>query len=376
MRVLVAGGGTGGHFYPALAVMEALKKDDPAIELGYVGTRRGIEARILPSYPWIRFFPIHARGISRESVGKGIYAVFLLFVAFIETALVFLRFRPQLVIGMGGYASFAPLFLGSLLGRVIPIRTVIHEQNLVAGLTNRILSRFVDKVLVSYPRTREDFPHARRVVVTGNPIREEFLLSKRSEAAYRRFGLVPGKKTVLVFGGSRGSSTLVRALLQKIDAIAADGELQVLLVTGDAEDENAIRKAFADEGVKNVIVRRYIDRMGEAFALADLIVSRAGATTLAEITSCGKPALLVPWPGAAEDHQRRNARYLAAAGACAVAEEDELLEEGLAPVIEAMVRDEVRLNRIGRNAAQVGQRSAVRLILGEIESLARGEAQT
>ncbi|RLE37900.1 hypothetical protein DRJ12_02175 [Candidatus Acetothermia bacterium] len=258
----------------------------------------------------------------------------------------------------------------------MPIRTVIHEQNLVAGLTNRILSRFVDKVLVSYPRTREDFPRARRVVVTGNPIREEFLRSKRSEAAYRRFGLVPGKKTVLVFGGSRGSSTLVRALLQKIDAIAADGELQVLLVTGDAEDENAIRKAFADEGVKNVIVRRYIDRMGEAFALADLIVSRAGATTLAEITSCGKPALLVPWPGAAEDHQRRNARYLAAAGACAVAEEDELLEEGLAPVIEAMVRDEVRLNRIGRNAAQVGQRSAVRLILGEIESLARGEAQT
>ncbi len=375
MRILVAGGGTGGHFYPALAVMEALVRKEPEVSLGYVGTKRGIEARILPSYPWIRFYPIHARGLGRGNIVQNILALSLLLVAFLETAWIFIRFRPRLVIGMGGYASFTPVILGAILGRFIPIRTVIHEQNLVAGLTNRILSRFVDKVLVSYPQTRRDFPRARRVVVTGNPIRQEFLLAQRSEAAYRRFGLDPAKKTVLVFGGSRGSTALISSLLRAMEPLSRDDGLQVLLVTGDAEDENAIRKAFNDGGVKNVIVRRYIDRMGEAFALADLIVSRAGATTLAEITSCGKPALLVPWAGAADDHQRKNAHYLEQVQACAVAEEKDLMEKGLAPLIEEIVKDEERLIRMGRNAARVGRRYATSLILGELESLAR-EART
>ncbi len=375
MRVLVAGGGTGGHFYPALAVMEALARRKSEISLGYAGTKKGIEARILPSYPWIKFYPIHIRGLGRGNIAQNVLTLLLLPVAFFETVWIFIRFRPQLVIGMGGYASFTPVLLGSILGRFLPIRTVIHEQNLTAGLTNRILSRFVDKVLVSYPQTKEDFPRARCVVVTGNPIRQEFLLAQRSEAAYRRFGLDPAKKTVLVFGGSRGSTALITLLLQATESLSRDDDLQVLLVTGEAEDENAIRRAFADGGVKNVVVRRYIDRMGEAFALADLIVSRAGATTLAEITSCGKPALLVPWAGAADDHQRKNAHYLKEAEACAVAEEEELVEKGLAPLIEAIVRDEEKLARMGRNAARIGKRSATRLIIGEIESLAR-EAQT
>jgi len=180
---------------------------------------------------------------------------------------------------------------------------------------------------------------------------------------------------VLVFGGSRGSTALITLLLQATESLARDNDLQVLLVTGEAEDENAIRRAFADGGVKNVVVRRYIDRMGEAFAISDLIVSRAGATTLAEITSCGKPALLVPWAGAADDHQRKNAHYLKEAEACAVAEEEELEEKGLAPLIEAIVRDEEKLARMGRNAARVGKRSATRLIIGELERLAR-EART
>lgn len=375
MRILVAGGGTGGHFYPALAVMEALARKEPEVSLGYVGTKRGIEARILPSYPWIRFYPIHARGLGRGNIMQNIYALLLLIAAFLETAWIFIRFRPQLVMGMGGYASFAPVLLGAVLGRFLPIRTVIHEQNLIAGLTNRILSRFVDKVLVSYSQTKGDFPRAQRVVVTGNPIRQEFLLAQRSEAAYRRFGLDPKRKTVLVFGGSRGSTALISSLLRAMEPLSRDDDLQVLLVTGDAEDENAIRKAFNDGGVKNVVVRRYIDRMGEAFALADLIVSRAGATTLAEITSCGKPSLLVPWAGAADDHQRKNAHYLEQAQACAVAEEKDLMEKGLAPLIEEIVKDKERLVRMGRNAARVGRRYATRLILGELESLAR-EART
>ncbi len=371
MHVLVAGGGTGGHFYPALAVMEELANRDPHIKLGYIGTNRGIEARILPSYPWIRFYPIHARGLTRGHHLQAAYALVLLVVAFIETLIVFIRFRPRLVIGMGGYASFPPLFLGAILGKLLPIRTVIHEQNLAAGLTNRILARMVNKVLVSYPQTRREFRHARQVVVTGNPIRAEFLNAHRSPEVYRRFGLDPERKTVLVFGGSRGSSALITALINASDKLAQDEHVQVLLVTGDAEDENAIQAAFAAAGVKNVHVRRYIEHMGEAFAIADLIVSRAGATTLAEITSCGKPALIVPWEGAADNHQRKNADYLQQAQACVVAAEQEVVGAGLAKLIEEMVGDKQRLSRLAHNAARFGRRHAVSLILGELEPLAR-----
>ncbi len=371
MHVLVAGGGTGGHFYPALAVMEELADRDPHIKLGYIGTNRGIEARILPSYPWIRFYPIHARGLARGRRLQAAYALLLLVIAFIETVIVFIRFRPQLVIGMGGYASFPPLFLGAILGKLLPIRTVIHEQNLAAGLTNRILARVVDKVLVSYPQTRRDFRRARQVIVTGNPIRAEFLNAQRSPRVYRQFGLDPNRKTVLVFGGSRGSSALITALINAGGKLAQDDHVQVLLVTGDAEDENAIQSAFTAAGVKNVHVRRYIEHMGEAFAIADLIVSRAGATTLAEITSCGKPALIVPWEGAADNHQRKNADYLQQAQACVVAAEQEVVGAGLAKLIEEMVVDEQRLSRLAHNAARFGRRHAVSLILGELEPLAR-----
>ena len=371
MRVLVAGGGTGGHFYPALAVMEELIRRHPEVNVAYVGTRRGIEARILPSYPWIKFYPIHVRGLGRGSYIQNARSLLLLVVAFIETTWVFIRFRPHLVVGMGGYASFPPTFLGAVLGKFFRIRTVIHEQNLTAGLTNRVLARFVDKVLLSYPQTKQELPRVRQVVVTGNPIREEFLRAQRTPETYQRFGLDPERKTVLVFGGSRGSSALINALLTAGNRLANDDQLQVLLVTGDAEDENAIRTAFAAAGVTNVHVHRYIDRMGEAFAIADLIVSRAGATTLAEITSCGKPALLVPWRGAADDHQRKNAYYLKQVHGCAVAEEQEVAENGLVKLIEEMIGDEQQLSQLARNAARIGRRHAVNLILGELESLAR-----
>ncbi len=373
MRVLIAGGGTGGHFYPALAVMEALLKRQSGVRLAYVGTRRGIEARILPSYPWIRFFPIHARGLDRGRLLQNLRALALVLFATLEAFWVFLRFRPRVVIGMGGYASFPAVLVGIILGKVLPIRTLIHEQNAVPGLTNRLLSRFVDRVLVSYKSTRQALPSARRLVVTGNPIRREFLLAKRTEALYTRFGLDPRRKTILVFGGSQGSAALTTAVLQARTAIARNERTQVLLVTGNSAEADAIRREFHDAGAKNVVIHRYIERMGEAFALADLIVSRAGATTLAEITSCGKPALLVPWDGAAGGHQWANAQELNAAGGCLLAKEGAGLDEALDRLIGQMLTGEETLARMGKNAARFGRRGATLQILREIEAVA-GEA--
>ncbi len=372
MRVLIAGGGTGGHFYPALAVMEELSQREPEARLAYIGTRRGIEGRILPSYPWIRFFPIHARGLERGNLWQNLYAILLLFLAFLETFSAIVRFRPQIIIGMGGYASFPAVLLGSLLGRVISIRTVIHEQNAIAGLTNRILAPFVDKVLVSYPQSKASFSRARRVAVTGNPIRKEFLLAKRTADTYKRFDLDPDKQTVLVFGGSHGSTALTTAIIQAKGSIAKSERLQVLLVTGKSGEERVIREEFNRAGVHNIVVRQYIEKMGEAFAVADLVVSRAGATTLAEITSCGKPALLVPWGGAAGGHQWENARTLREENACALVNEADILEHGLVKLICQMVGDREALTQMAHNSMRIGKRQATTLILGEIMTLAEG----
>jgi UDP-N-acetylglucosamine--N-acetylmuramyl-(pentapeptide) pyrophosphoryl-undecaprenol N-acetylglucosamine transferase len=372
MRVLIAGGGTGGHFYPALAVMEELSQREPEARLAYIGTRRGIEGRILPAYPWIRFFPIHARGFERGNIWQNLYAIVLLFLAFLETLIAIVRFRPQIIIGMGGYASFPAVLLGSLLGQIIPIRTVIHEQNAIAGLTNRILAPFVNKVLVSYPQSKASFPRARRIAVTGNPIRKEFLLAKRTAEAYKRFDLDPDKQTVLVFGGSHGSTALTTAIIQAKGSIAKSERLQVLLVTGKSGEERVIREEFNRAGVHNIVVRQYIERMGEAFAVADLVVSRAGATTLAEITSCGKPALLVPWGGAAGGHQWENARALREENACTLVNEADILEHGLVELICQMVGDREALTQMAHNSMRMGKRQATTLILGEIMTLTEG----
>jgi len=371
MIILIAGGGTGGHFYPALAMCEGLRKKYPEAQFAHIGTKCGVEARVLPSYPWIRFHPILAGGLNRKSWMKNVLATIRLSLGFVQTVIVFLRFRPQLVIGVGGYSSFGPVLLGAFLGRVFPIRTTIHEQNVIGGLANRWLSRFVDLVMLSFPQSERSFPHARKMVVTGNPIREEFLHVKRSPALYRHFGLDPERRTILVFGGSKGSAEISEQVLLGKDAIARNNNLQILLITGDPETEMAIQADLTATGVRNIVVKGYVHHMGAAFAIADLVVCRAGATSLAEITSCGKASLLVPWKEAADDHQRKNARLMEEARACIVADEEDIVRHGLVDSILGQMDDELGLERLAGNARRLGQRSAESLILGEIRSLMR-----
>jgi UDP-N-acetylglucosamine--N-acetylmuramyl-(pentapeptide) pyrophosphoryl-undecaprenol N-acetylglucosamine transferase len=371
MRVMVAGGGTGGHFYPGLAMLEGLRECNPDMRAAYVGTRSGIEARVLPSHPWIRFYPIHVRGFTRHGIAGCLWTILRLAVALLETLLIFVRFRPQIVIGVGGYCSFPPVFLGAIIGRLLRIRTVIHEQNVVAGLANRRLSRFVDLVFVSFPQTERSFPRARRLVVTGNPIREEFLHVKRSEGLYRRFGLDPRRRTILVFGGSKGSTQIMEQILHAKDVVGANDGLQLLLVTGNDGAADSIRRELDASAVDNIVVESYVDQMGAAFAIADLVVCRAGATSLAEITACGKASILIPWREAADDHQWENARLLKAEEACALADDEVIVERNLVRLIVNLIRDELALERLAGNAARLGKRGAKALILGEIQSMMR-----
>jgi UDP-N-acetylglucosamine--N-acetylmuramyl-(pentapeptide) pyrophosphoryl-undecaprenol N-acetylglucosamine transferase len=373
-NVMIAGGGTGGHVYPAMAIIQGLRQGMPEANVAYVGTRRGLEARAVRQVPWVRFFPIHARGLDRYGRAASLRAAGWLLTGFVETLVLFVRFRPRVVVGVGGYSSFPPVLLAACLGRILPIRTAIHEQNAIPGLANRWLSRLVDVVLVSYPMAAAAFPHARKVVITGNPIREEFLRERKSDAAYREFGLDPRRRTVLVFGGSNGSPELVEQVLEAKEALAERNDLQVLLVTGGAQPEEDVRRELAAAGVRNVEVRSYIDRMATAFAIADLIVARAGATTLAEITTCGKPAVLVPWRGAADDHQWENARVLERAEACRLASPQQTAGKrgDLVEQVLRLVKDDAALTRLAGNARRLGQRQASSLILGEIQALVRG----
>jgi UDP-N-acetylglucosamine--N-acetylmuramyl-(pentapeptide) pyrophosphoryl-undecaprenol N-acetylglucosamine transferase len=372
MRVLVAGGGTGGHFYPGLAMIEGLRERDPDVKVAYIGTRSGIEARILPSHPWIRFYPIHVCGFFRGSIVRNLEVVLRLVAGLLETMVVFLRFRPQVVVGVGGYSSFPPVFLGAVLGRWFGIRTVIHEQNVVAGLANRWLSRVADLVLVSFPQTKRSFPRARRLVVTGNPIREEFLHIRRTDGLYRWFGLDARRRTILVFGGSKGSIEITEQILHAKEVIAANDGLQVLLVTGSDKARDEIRDELETSSVSNVVVKSYVDNMGAAFAIADLVVCRAGATSLAEITACGKASVLVPWRQAADDHQWENARLLQGEGACALADDEVIVERNLVRLIVDLIDDELALDRLAGNAGRLGKRGAKALILGEIQGMMRG----
>jgi len=372
MRVLVAGGGTGGHFYPGLAMLEGLRERIPEARFAYVGTRSGIEARLLPSHPWIRFFPIHVCGLKRGGAIRNLPALLRLMVGFIETAWIFARFRPQIVIGVGGYGSFAPLFLGAILGRVFGVRTIVHEQNVVAGRANRWLSRFVDLVLVSFPQTKRSFARAKRLVVTGNPIREEFLHVARSEELYRRFGLDPERRTILAFGGSKGSIEIAEQIVSAKDVVRTSDGLQILLITGDERRADAIRRELTASAIDNVVVETYVEEMGAAFAIADLVVCRAGATSLAEITACGKASILIPWREAADDHQRKNARLLQEENACAVVDEEGIVERSLVRLIAGLIRDEAAVKRLAENAGRLGNRGAKARILGEIQSMMRG----
>jgi UDP-N-acetylglucosamine--N-acetylmuramyl-(pentapeptide) pyrophosphoryl-undecaprenol N-acetylglucosamine transferase len=372
MRVMMAGGGTGGHVYPAVAILDELRRENPDVKIAYVGTQRGLESRVLATRPWVRFLPIHARGRRPGVRLDGFRVALWLAVSLVETTIALLRFRPNVVIGVGGYSSFPPVLLAALAGRLLPVRTVIHEQNAVAGLANRWLSRVVDLVLISYSTSREQFPRARRVVTTGNPIRAEFLRERKADWGYRLFGLDPRKRTVLVFGGSNGSSDLVEQVLSGTRELSRREDVQVLLVAGKESVADEARRRLAQDGIVNVTVVPYIERMAVAFAIADLIVSRAGATTLAEITGCGKPAILVPWRGATDDHQLENARVLEREEACRLAGDEIMVRHELVRLVLDVVKDETALAKLARNAHRLGQRQAGSLIRREIRGLVRG----
>jgi UDP-N-acetylglucosamine--N-acetylmuramyl-(pentapeptide) pyrophosphoryl-undecaprenol N-acetylglucosamine transferase len=351
VRVMIMAGGTGGHVYPALAVARALIADGH--DVVWLGTRQGIEARLVP-----------AAGIAIEWStvsglrGKGVLALLLaplnLLRALVQAWAALRRTRPAVVLGMGGFVS-GP---GGLAARMTGRPLVIHEQNSVAGTTNRILARIATRVLQAFPDSFE----AVVAETVGNPVREEILAL--ADAAHRS-AAEDRPLRLLVLGGSQGASALNRSVPDAIAPLVALGRMEVRHQTGENKADETER-AYADTGLSTdprAMRTPYIEDMAEAYAWADLAVCRAGALTLAELTAAGLGAVLIPLPGSIDDHQASNARSLEREGAAVLLPQRELLAGELGPLLIALERDRTRCDAMGAAARALSRPDATRSVM-------------
>jgi UDP-N-acetylglucosamine--N-acetylmuramyl-(pentapeptide) pyrophosphoryl-undecaprenol N-acetylglucosamine transferase len=347
MRVLIAGGGTGGHLFPGIALAEELTTRHHKNEVVFVGTSRGLEARVVPAAGYL-LETIHARGLKGMGPVKLLKALLALPAAFFESWAILRKHKPDVVVGVGGYAS-GPVVLAAWM-QGIP--TAVQEQNAFPGATNRILGRFVDVAFTSFEEARAHFP-AKKVQLVGNPIRRALMDNYlRSSVAHDRF-------TVLVFGGSLGARTINQKMLEALAHLEdLRDEVHFVHQTGKNEPE-LIREGYAKLGFSAEVLE-FIDDMSGAYARAELVVCRAGATTLAELTVCKKASILIPFPHAADDHQAKNARALVDAGAAVMLRESELTGEKLAAEIRGLVRDPEQRRRMEKKAGLLGRPEAAK----------------
>jgi len=334
-RVLVMAGGTGGHVFPALAVAEALRAR--AIEVVWMGTRLGLEARVVPeagiTMEWIRI-----GGVRGKSLLARMAAPLNLALAVMRAARIIARVRPSVVLGMGGYASGPGGLAAWLLRRPL----VIHEQNAVAGYTNRVLARLADRVLSAFPGA---FPPGARAEVVGNPVRRA--IAALPEPGLR-YGERKGPPRLLVLGGSQGALRLNEVVPQALARLPEAARPQVRHQAGTATLERA-HEAYREAGVA-ADVHEFIDDMAEAYAWSDLAICRSGALTVSELAAAGVPAVLVPFPAAVDDHQTLNGGYLVAAGAAVLVPEAQLDPDGLARLLAGLLPDRTRLLDMARRA--------------------------
>jgi UDP-N-acetylglucosamine--N-acetylmuramyl-(pentapeptide) pyrophosphoryl-undecaprenol N-acetylglucosamine transferase len=363
MRVVIAGGGTGGHLFPGLAVAQELKRRDSVAEILFVGSEVGIESRVVPQegFP-LETLPI--KGIKGRGIRGFIEALWGIPVSFFRSLRTIGRFRPECVIGVGGYASGPFLVAGKMKG----IRCVIMEQNLRPGLTNLILARLVDRVFTTYEGSAAYFPRF-KVMRTGNPVRWRTLPPPERQERF----------SILVFGGSAGARRINLRMVEALERLKDLGpKLRITHQTGEA-DFASVRAAYSPLPFEAEILS-FIERMDLAYARADLVICRAGATTIAELTAFGKPAILIPYPYAAYDHQRLNAQALKDWGAAEMILDRELNGESLASAIRALYTDRERLKKMGEAARKLGKPEAAERIVDECYALvgrhqARGNRQ-
>ncbi len=356
MKVMIACGGTGGHLFPGIAIAEAVRSSRPDTAIIFAGTERGFESGIIPKMGW----PLISVGSTsikdRKGLGR-IAAYARIPFSIISSLKVIRRERPDMFIGVGGYAA-GPLSLASAL---MKIPTAIVEPNAIAGFTNRILGRFVDRVYTGFPEASEFFPR-NKVMLTGNPVREEILSLKQKSNGTRT------PVTIFCFGGSQGALALNRAVVGSLPHLAAlKDRIRFIHQVGSNEDIDAVRRSYAENGFE-ADVFTFTDSIWECYEKADMVISRAGATTVAEVSVMGMPAIFVPYPYAADDHQRANAESLVRRDGAVMILQHELSGERLAVEIKKMTSE--RLSAMCAASARAGKRDAATRIVEDSFKLA------
>ena len=341
-RIIIAGGGTGGHIFPAIAIANALKKKDSTIEILFVGAKGKMEMEKVPQAGY-RIEGLDITGFNRSSLIKNIGLPFKIIKSFFQARKIMKDFQPDMVIGVGGYASFPMLRLAQQ--KKTP--TLIQEQNSFAGKTNMLLGKRAEKICVAYGGMEKFFPKE-KIVITGNPVRATISQSTISRAeGLKFFGLEENKKTVLVIGGSLGARSINEAIDKHLTDLLNDG-LQLIWQTGKPYASKAKERTT---GMKAVWANEFIAQMEYGYAAADFVISRAGAIAIAELCVMKKPVLFVPFPFAAEDHQTVNAMSLVKKNAAIMVKDNEAIEK-IVPMIIELANDETKQNELRNNISQ------------------------
>ncbi|MEK9135725.1 MAG: undecaprenyldiphospho-muramoylpentapeptide beta-N-acetylglucosaminyltransferase [Bacteroidota bacterium] len=360
LSILFAGGGTGGHLFPAIAIADEIKRLIPDVEITFIGTRRKIEARVVPQHGYA-FRAIWVSGLRRKLTPENILFPVKFVVALVQSFFLMWKLKPDVVVGTGGYVCGPPLFAASVLG----VPTLIQEQNSYPGVTTRLLASRVDEVHLTFRSSLRYLKRKDNVRITGNPTREAVGKVSKEEGA-KFFSISPDKFTLLAFGGSLGAGSINNVLLRILPRLV-EKDVQVIWQTGELDYERM--KADADRLIHTVKVHMFIDRMEYAYAACDLAVCRAGATTVAELAKAGVPSVLVPYPHAAADHQTENAQAMVESDAAVMIRNSELNEK-LLNTIEGLIAAPARLQTMRKNALGVGNPNAAAIIAKAVLNLA------
>lgn len=371
MRVLITGGGTGGHIYPALAIANGIKTRFPGADILFVGNAKGLEADIVPREGYA------FRSITVEGLPRKLTRVFKVLKVFLKTCKgsldaykIIKEFKPTVVVGTGGYVCFSVVMIAALF----KIPTIIQEQNALPGRANRLLSHVVSKVAVAFPESIKYFSPKADIIVTGLPVREEVLSADRESGA-AAFGLKKTEFTILGVGGSLGARSLNAAMVDIIEKAAADENLQIIHVAGRSGYENTVGELKArgiEPGtLRNVKVKPYLHNMADALAAADLVVCRAGATTIAEVTARALPSILIPYPYAANNHQEYNAQALVKSGAAIMILDRNLNGNTLWEEIGSLVTNKAKLSQMAEKSGNLGKPEALKNLVQMIAYISR-----
>ncbi len=367
MKIVISGGGTGGHIYPALALVREIQEKTNDAEFLYIGTNKGLESQIVPREN-IPFRSIHITGFKRKLSFENIKTIFRFLKGTRDSSRILKEFKPDIVIGTGGYVCGPVVYAASKLR----IPTIIHEQNSVPGLTNKFLSRYVDKIAICFDEAKEYFPSS-KVVFTGNPRASE-VTGKDGIRGRLSAGLSTTMPTVLIFGGSRGARPINEAVVKSFSDFASK-PYQVLYVTGDVHFEAVKKEADLIGNPGNVVIKPFIHNMPEVLAGANLVVSRAGATTLAELTSIGIPSILIPSPYVTNNHQEKNARSLSDHGAAVLLLEKDLTAKSLVNSIDAILLDKEKQKHMKDEALKLGVPDSAERLFRLMQQLAGKKQQ-